>query len=97
MTSNVDQETDALDIDPIWTTSRTARQIYALGQVEKACKFMTTQLRSGVLTKKTNIGHHSLTLLGRIIHLTAHVASDGWTRRQSAAGRRKVGTVRFGS
>ncbi|KAF9451381.1 hypothetical protein P691DRAFT_610316, partial [Macrolepiota fuliginosa MF-IS2] len=23
------------DIDPIWTTSRTARQIYALGQVEK--------------------------------------------------------------
>jgi hypothetical protein len=23
------------DIDPIWTTSRTARQIYALGEVEK--------------------------------------------------------------
>lgn len=36
MTSIVDQETDALDIDPIWTTSRTARQIYALGEVEKA-------------------------------------------------------------
>lgn len=36
MTSTVDQETDALDsIDPIWTTSRTARQIYALGEVEK--------------------------------------------------------------
>ncbi|KAJ6541907.1 hypothetical protein B0H19DRAFT_1239621 [Mycena capillaripes] len=31
----VDEETDALEIDPIWTTSRTARQIYALGQVEK--------------------------------------------------------------
>jgi len=37
MTSNaaMDIETDALDIDPIWTTSRTARQIYALGEVEK--------------------------------------------------------------
>ena len=23
------------DIDPIWTSSRTARQIYALGEVEK--------------------------------------------------------------
>ncbi|KAJ7750324.1 hypothetical protein B0H16DRAFT_1724722 [Mycena metata] len=30
-----DEETDALEIDPIWTTSRTARQIFALGQVEK--------------------------------------------------------------
>ncbi|KAK0505746.1 hypothetical protein EDD18DRAFT_1342103 [Armillaria luteobubalina] len=28
-------DTAATDIDPIWTTSRTARQIYALGQVEK--------------------------------------------------------------
>lgn len=28
----MDQEAD---IDPIWTTSRTARQIYALGEVEK--------------------------------------------------------------
>ncbi|KAF5352437.1 hypothetical protein D9756_005843 [Leucocoprinus leucothites] len=26
---------DHQDIDPIWTTSRTARQIFALGQVEK--------------------------------------------------------------
>ncbi|KAF8641161.1 hypothetical protein AX17_000796 [Amanita inopinata Kibby_2008] len=26
---------DGADIDPIWTTSRTARQIYALGEVEK--------------------------------------------------------------
>lgn len=26
---------DISDIDPIWTTSRTARQIYALGEVEK--------------------------------------------------------------
>ncbi|KAK0456124.1 hypothetical protein EV421DRAFT_30733 [Armillaria borealis] len=28
-------DTTTTDIDPIWTTSRTARQIYALGQVEK--------------------------------------------------------------
>ncbi|KIK70512.1 hypothetical protein GYMLUDRAFT_148343 [Collybiopsis luxurians FD-317 M1] len=26
---------DLLDVDPIWTTSRTARQIHALGEVEK--------------------------------------------------------------
>lgn len=26
---------EVLDLDPIWTTSRTARQIHALGEVEK--------------------------------------------------------------
>jgi len=35
MASMTDNEADLLDIDPIWTTSRTARQIYALGEVEK--------------------------------------------------------------
>ncbi|KAJ7733575.1 hypothetical protein DFH07DRAFT_845532 [Mycena maculata] len=34
-TTKLDEETDALEIDPIWTTSRTARQIFSLGQVEK--------------------------------------------------------------
>lgn len=29
------RHTKPMDIDPIWTTSRTARQIFALGQVEK--------------------------------------------------------------
>ncbi|KAF9015755.1 hypothetical protein BDQ17DRAFT_1386430 [Cyathus striatus] len=29
------QEEHTTDVDPIWTTSRTARQIYALGEVEK--------------------------------------------------------------
>jgi hypothetical protein len=28
-------EPDSSEIDPIWTTSRTARQIYALGEVDK--------------------------------------------------------------
>ncbi|KAG6851361.1 hypothetical protein H0H93_005759 [Arthromyces matolae] len=28
-------EAETIDIDPIWTTSRTARQIYALSEVEK--------------------------------------------------------------
>ena len=31
----LEKEGELLDIDPIWTTSRTARQIYALGEVEK--------------------------------------------------------------
>ncbi|KAL0951715.1 hypothetical protein HGRIS_008391 [Hohenbuehelia grisea] len=34
MASQVEQE-EMHEIDPIWTTSRTARQIYALGEVEK--------------------------------------------------------------
>jgi len=33
--ASTEAEGDAPDIDPIWTTSRTARQIYALGEVEK--------------------------------------------------------------
>ncbi|KAJ7361244.1 hypothetical protein DFH08DRAFT_1032043 [Mycena albidolilacea] len=33
--ARIDGETDALETDPIWATSRTARQIFALGQVEK--------------------------------------------------------------
>lgn len=37
MASGADNEVtrDTLEIDPVWTTSRTARQIYALGEVEK--------------------------------------------------------------
>ncbi|KAK7063820.1 mediator of RNA polymerase II transcription subunit 11 [Favolaschia claudopus] len=31
----LDDEAEALETDPIWETSRTARQIFALGQVEK--------------------------------------------------------------
>jgi len=31
----MDQEVDNSEIDPIWTSSRTARQIYALGEVDK--------------------------------------------------------------
>ncbi|KAF9075008.1 hypothetical protein BDP27DRAFT_1381047 [Rhodocollybia butyracea] len=34
-TSEQPQLPDVFDIDPIWTTSRTARQIHALGEVEK--------------------------------------------------------------
>ncbi|KDR85639.1 hypothetical protein GALMADRAFT_234631 [Galerina marginata CBS 339.88] len=35
MASVTEPEADGLEIDPIWTTSRTARQIYALGEVDK--------------------------------------------------------------
>ncbi|KAJ7070585.1 hypothetical protein C8F01DRAFT_1206360 [Mycena amicta] len=31
----MNQEAEVLEKDPVWTSSRTARQIYALGQVEK--------------------------------------------------------------
>ncbi|KAF7307408.1 Mediator of RNA polymerase II transcription subunit 11 [Mycena indigotica] len=35
MATSTDAEAELLEKDPIWTSSRTARQIYALGQVEK--------------------------------------------------------------
>ena len=35
MATTPEQDVDSVEIDPIWTTSRTARQIYALGEVEK--------------------------------------------------------------
>jgi len=35
MASTAAQEAEGSKIDPIWTTSRTARQIYALGEVDK--------------------------------------------------------------
>lgn len=38
--ATVEEVNDASEIDPIWTTSRTARQIYALGEVEKVGQFM---------------------------------------------------------
>ncbi|KAG1757070.1 hypothetical protein EDB19DRAFT_2033276 [Suillus lakei] len=34
------QENDPSEIDPIWTSSRTARQIYALGEVEKVSRII---------------------------------------------------------
>ncbi|CAA7264747.1 unnamed protein product [Cyclocybe aegerita] len=33
--ATMEHEPDGSEIDPIWTTSRTARQIYALGEVDK--------------------------------------------------------------
>ncbi|KAF8899166.1 hypothetical protein BD779DRAFT_65049 [Infundibulicybe gibba] len=43
MTSTEDrQDREGSEIDPIWTTSRTARQIYALGEVEKdICRLLS--------------------------------------------------------
>ncbi|KAF7793477.1 hypothetical protein EIP86_004589 [Pleurotus ostreatoroseus] len=34
-TNGVHHDEEELDVDPIWASSRTARQIYALGEVEK--------------------------------------------------------------
>ena len=36
---------DSLEIDPVWATSRTARQIYALGEVEKVRRNSTCCFR----------------------------------------------------
>ena len=40
----MDQEADNLEIDPIWTSSRTARQIHALGEVDKVWLYKAQRL-----------------------------------------------------
>jgi len=41
MASGVEYDAGGSEIDPIWTTSRTARQIYALGEVDKVVKTLS--------------------------------------------------------
>ena len=73
--STLEGETHGSDIDPIWTTSRTARQIYALGEVDKVqcLNILDTRL----LTKTK--GHHQAALFGCLIHLPPNSTSNGWS------------------
>jgi len=50
MASVTEHKADGSEIDPIWTTSRTARQIYALGEVDKVAK-MLLEMPYYILTK----------------------------------------------
>ncbi|PPR01910.1 hypothetical protein CVT24_001249 [Panaeolus cyanescens] len=47
-TTNPEHEGEGVEIDPIWTTSRTARQIYALGEVDKDITRLLTLAASSI-------------------------------------------------
>ena len=76
MASTTDQEVDGLEIDPIWTTSRTARQIYVLGEVDKVCvlSFGYSNAAHRCLGYNTSIG------AGCIFDLATDSSPDGRTR-----------------
>ncbi|CAK5264354.1 unnamed protein product [Mycena citricolor] len=66
-TSKPDEEREAIEIDPIWTTSRTARQIYALGEVEKVTSIAEAynyhQRRQQDITRLMALAASSISLL----------------------------------
>lgn len=69
-------EQDPSEIDPIWTSSRTARQIYALGEVEKVSPSHTYVPPAHTLL----LGHNPSIISRSIIRLPPHSPADGWLR-----------------
>ena len=72
------------EIDPIWTSSRTARQIYALGEVERVSwftmlwmvsEFCETDFLFGVIW----VGYQSFTIVGFVFDISIDVAANGWS------------------
>jgi hypothetical protein len=80
MTSNAEGDashpSDPYEIDPIWTSSRTARQIYALGEVEKVRVLASYNFH---FTNQT-IGYLSPALFGSLIYFPPDLTADGCTR-----------------
>jgi hypothetical protein len=76
------EEPDPNAIDPIWTTSRTARQIYALGQVEKVRSDDRGNERMKVKTfLLMDVGHYTIASTRSVVHIIVDVASNGWAER----------------
>lgn len=81
----LDADMNALpaDVDPIWLSSRTARQIYALGEVEKVRTNGITELtanRSHSLTAHLwwlSTGYQQVNVVGSVQHRAAHSSTDG--------------------
>jgi hypothetical protein len=48
-------EDEMVNLDPIWTSSRTARQIYVLGEVEKVCRKTHTEFKPHLHRHTQNI------------------------------------------
>lgn len=76
-------------IDPIWTTSRTSRQIYALGEVEKvllSSLFLNTIPES----LKLSAGHWAAARPGSDVHFSPHLATDRPTGEHTTSRRGAV-------
>jgi hypothetical protein len=78
MALNTTTEPDSSEIDPIWTTSRTARQIYALGEVDKARMKLSVVSHPFV---HLHSGHNSSSGASCFIYLTIDPAANGRSRR----------------
>lgn len=78
-------------VDPIWTSSRTARQIYALGEVEKVRRCSLKLAKGSWLTRKCMSGHWQTPRPRSILHLPTRPPTDRSTREQPPA---RGGTLR---
>ena len=83
-----------VEVDPVWMSSRTARQIYALGEVEKV---RTGSQCGQCITSFGVTGYQQTIIPRRLFHVAFNATSNGWPRRRTAAGWRAVGTIRAGS
>lgn len=85
-----------VEIDPIWVSSRTARQIYALGDVEKVCAntscIFIGQLNIFLYT--LYVGHKPSSDTGRLFNIPLNPATNRQAGGCSAAGWRTLRTVR---
>ncbi len=72
---NVEHEQVTDEIDPIWTTSRTARQIYALGDVEKVIHSFVDFWKS----LKAATGHFPTPCARSVVHIVVDFATDRWS------------------
>ena len=82
------------DVDPIWMSSRTARQIYALGEVEKVMRCQLLR-RHPLLNYPLPEGHHSTTLTRCLIYRASLAPPNGRSRGYGPPeGRRAVREVR---
>jgi hypothetical protein len=91
------------DIDPIWTSSRTARQIYSLGQVEKVRirirptlppLRLSPSVDSASVLKEINTGYQPSTRARRILDITSHPARNGRAGRWAPTRRRALRAFR---
>jgi len=76
--------TNPTEIDAIWMSSRTARQIYSLGEVDKVCTYPSFH-RDRHSYKRP--GHHPPAFAGRILGVAAYPPTDGWARGRFATRR----------
>ena len=81
------------DVDPIWLSSRTARQIYGLCQVEKVGTSQVPPHSKDLILYHTK-GHRSPAFTCRILHLTINTASNRPSGCPITPRCRTFGTIR---